>query len=153
MPTLRIWSRIRHQTDVSPHPSPFYPLAHNPNFLPGLRPQFFHQFPPTQKTRYPMVSTVITPKGIAPLSVLTSTDHPTSQQYFQYAQLSHFLKGESHLLRGTRAHTKYETYCTTHSLQIKHLSIFYKLLNTINLTPLPHSQLHGKLSWGSPFQW
>ncbi|CAH2247669.1 Hypothetical predicted protein [Pelobates cultripes] len=84
-----------------------------------------------------MVNTVITPTGIAPLSILTSTDHPTSQQYFQYAQLSHFLKGEPHLLRGTRAHTKYETYCTTHSLQIKHLSIFYRLLNTINLTPPP----------------
>ncbi|CAH2221101.1 nuclear transcription factor Y subunit alpha isoform X1 [Pelobates cultripes] len=108
-----------------------------PKIFTNIRPQFFHQFPPTQKTRYPMVNTAVTPTGVAPLSILASTDHPNTKQYFQYAQLAHFLKGDPHLLRGTRAYTKYETYCTTHSLQTKHLSIFYTLLDTASHTLPP----------------
>ncbi|CAH2277277.1 Hypothetical predicted protein [Pelobates cultripes] len=126
IPTLKGWHRLRQNKHISPHPSPLFPITGNPNFPPGMQPEAFRAFETIQS--HLQLNNVINKKGILPLTVLSRNSTHSTMQKFRYAQLLHYIQTQPDLHLGCRPLTAFESLATTRTLQKKHITTFYKIL-------------------------
>ncbi|CAH2249466.1 Hypothetical predicted protein, partial [Pelobates cultripes] len=134
-PTLKEWHRLRQNKHISPHPSPLLPITGNPNFPPGLQPEAFRTFENLQGHLH--LNEVINENGILPLTAIVRTPTHSIMQKFRYVQLSHYIQRQPDLRQGCRPLTTFESLATSRTLQKKHITTFYNLLQAQDNEQLP----------------
>ncbi|CAH2301214.1 Hypothetical predicted protein, partial [Pelobates cultripes] len=124
--TVKLWSTIRRDEYLAPHPSPLYPLTGNPSFPPGMDHRAFQNFPKQAHTL--TLGDVLNDHGVIPFEQLLPIESQTGMTRLRHSQLKHFLNTDPPLSQGYRTHTLYETQCAQHNIRRGHISAFYKQL-------------------------
>ncbi|CAH2222361.1 Hypothetical predicted protein, partial [Pelobates cultripes] len=124
----------------------------NPQFSPGLQQNAFQDFV-TQHGQLHLKD-VINEKGIIPITELIPTPTHSAMLIYKYTQLSHYIWTQPDLSQGTRPLTAFESLSTMKTLQKKHITIFYKILQTETEDHIPEftksTLTHDK--WGTIFR-
>ncbi|CAH2256336.1 Hypothetical predicted protein, partial [Pelobates cultripes] len=73
-----MWDRLREATNISPHPSPLYPITHNPLFEPGQQTIRYQDYRRTYDGSYLALGAVLDREELKPLPNLTDAEAPTT---------------------------------------------------------------------------
>uniref|UniRef100_A0A8C5Q7B2 Reverse transcriptase domain-containing protein n=1 Tax=Leptobrachium leishanense TaxID=445787 RepID=A0A8C5Q7B2_9ANUR len=157
-PTLLKWRKLRRTLALSPHPSPFLPVTHNPLFPEGMHHGFL---PQTVEGPYLPLTDCIGDSGLLHIDVLLKGDRHTSLDCFRYNQIKHFLLSIGELSGLRRDETPFETLCVIDPPLPHTLSTIYGTLLDASSPTLPayatkwNTELTEPISeddWGKIFQ-
>ncbi|CAH2276931.1 Hypothetical predicted protein, partial [Pelobates cultripes] len=136
--TLQTWKKIHQYPELTPTPSPKYPISHNP-LLPMGKGGILKKPQSSQTTNsYTALGDLITDGGLKSLGVITglTQNQITLTHTFQYHQLKHFLSKEGLFHWKPREETLFEKWCSNPPTQ-KIVAKCYNMMQTITDKHLP----------------